>query len=83
MAREEFIRSVKDTILPCPFCGGYPYLELSHRAYVDGKPEKVTFVRCRRCNARTSKVKISDYGHTSCSADASRKAIELWNRRVK
>lgn len=66
----------------CPFCGGKPYLERSHRAFVDGKPTKVTFVRCSVCNARSGRVNISDYEHTSHSIEAENKAIEMWNRRM-
>lgn len=67
---------------PCPFCGGCAYLEKKHRAFIDGETCLVTFVRCVECSARSGRVKISDYGKTSVSMEASRAAIEKWNRRV-
>ncbi|MBR3020437.1 MAG: Lar family restriction alleviation protein [Clostridia bacterium] len=68
-------------LLPCPFCGGLAYLEKSHRAFIGGKTCLVTFVRCVECNARSGREKISDYGKTSRSMEASNKVIEKWNRR--
>lgn len=65
----------------CPFCGGDAYLERSHRAFIDGKPTKVCFVRCVSCNARSGRTNILEYGHSSHSKDAEEKAVELWNRR--
>lgn len=67
----------------CPFCGGEPYLERSHRAFIDGKSTNVCFVRCTDCNARSGRVKILDYGHTSHSVEAEEKAVEYWNRRER
>lgn len=72
----------RDKLLNCPYCGGEPMLERSFRAFVDGKSTKVAFVRCTNCNARSGRVNLSDYGHTSNSNEAENKAIELWNRRV-
>lgn len=68
-------------ILPCPFCGGKPYLERSHRAFVEGITSRVALVRCTQCEARSGRVKLSDYGHTSHSIEADLAVIEKWNRR--
>ena len=67
----------------CPFCGGKAYLERSHRAFINAQPAKVCFVRCTECNARSGRVNILDYGHSSHSKEAEEKAIEMWNRRVR
>ena len=66
---------------PCPFCGGEAYLERSSRAFVNAKTTKVAFVRCMKCNARSGRVNLSDYGRTSASFEAEQKAVSLWNRR--
>lgn len=65
----------------CPFCGGKPYLERSHRAFINGKSTRVAFVRCTKCNARSDRFKIEDFGHTSHSREAERLAIEAWDTR--
>ena len=65
----------------CPFCGGRAYLEKSHRAFIDGKTTKVAFVRCTVCNARSGRVKISDYGCSSKSQEACDVVADAWNRR--
>lgn len=70
-------------LLPCPFCGGEAYLERNHRAFVQGQSTKVTFVRCRRCNARTARFELARFGRSSHSAEAERLAKEAWNRRIK
>ena len=69
-------------IKSCPFCGGRPYLEKSHRAFINGESTRVTFVRCTKCHARSGRFKIEDFGHTSHSEAAEAKAIESWNGRV-
>jgi len=66
----------------CPFCGGKAMLEKSHRAFIDGKTTRVSFVRCKECNARSGRQKIGDFGHTSSSVEANRIVIEAWNRRA-
>lgn len=66
----------------CPFCGGKPHLESSHRAFIDGKTTRVAFVRCVRCNARSGRVKLSDFDCASSSSDANAIVTEMWNRRV-
>ena len=66
---------------PCPFCGGKPYLETNHRAFIKAKTTKVAFVRCRVCNARTQRFELGEFGCTSHSSAANEKAIEAWNRR--
>lgn len=68
---------------PCPFCGGKPYLETNHRAFINAKTTKVAFVRCGSCNARTERFKLEDFGHTSKSKEANLKAVEAWNRRAE
>lgn len=67
----------------CPFCGGKPYLESSQRGYVDGESTKVCYVRCRKCNARSPRLNIKDFGHTSRSVEAIEKVVEMWNSRVE
>ena len=68
---------------PCPFCGGKPYLETHHRAFINAQTTKVAFVRCRSCEARTQRFELRDFGCTSNSAKANEKAIEAWNRRAE
>ena len=68
---------------PCPFCGGKPYLEENHRAFIDGQTTRVSFVRCRVCNARSARIPLSKYGKTSHSNQANAEVAELWNKRVK
>ena len=68
-------------LLPCPFCGGEPFLETNSRAYVNGSSERVSYVRCKKCNARTGKVPLSKYGHTQSSKEAVDEAISRWNTR--
>ena len=69
-------------MLPCPFCGGEPYLEQSHRAFIKAKSTKVAFVRCKKCNARTNRFELTDFGCTSHCKEANQKAIEAWNNRI-
>lgn len=84
IAEKELRRSMK----VCPHCGGRAYLETSSRAWEKDeateqeKSFRVTFVRCMSCNARGGAVKVSDYGKTSRSIEAEKKAVELWNRRI-
>ena len=66
---------------PCPFCGGEPYVEGNHRAFIKAKTTRVAFVRCRRCNARTARFELKDFGCTSHSRKAVEKAVEAWERR--
>ena len=65
----------------CPFCGGRPYIERSQRGFINGESTKVCFVRCQKCNARSERINVKDYGHTSKSLDAVEKVVESWNRR--
>lgn len=67
----------------CPFCDGEPYLEKSHRAFVEGVTSRVAFVRCKKCNARTGRVETSMFKCSSYSTKANQLAIEAWNRRVQ
>ena len=67
---------------PCPFCGGKAFLEDHHRAFINAQTSIVAFVRCKVCNARSPRFKVADFGHTSHSGEANRKAIEAWNRRT-
>lgn len=65
----------------CPFCGGAAYLEESHRAFIGGKTSRVAFVRCKKCNARSGRFELADYGHTKNSIAANEAAVNAWNRR--
>lgn len=69
-------------IKKCPFCGGRPFIESSHRAFIDGKTTKVAFVRCSKCNARSGRVNLSDFNRTSYSTDANEKVVQAWNQRI-
>lgn len=71
-----------EKLKPCPFCGGKAYLESKHRAFIDAKTTRVAFVRCTVCNARSGRVKLTDYGKTSNSWEANQKVIDAWNRRI-
>lgn len=68
---------------PCPFCGGKPYLETNHRAFINARTTKVAFVRCRNCNARTERIPLEKYGKTSHSFEAELDAIAAWNKRIE
>ena len=67
---------------PCPFCGGEARLEDRHRAFIGGETTKVAYIRCRRCNARSGRFELEQYGGKSRSAEAVRLAKEAWNRRT-
>ena len=67
----------------CPFCGGKPYLETNHRAFINAKTTKVAYVRCKSCNARTERIPLEKYGKTSHSFEAELDAIEAWNKRAE
>ena len=67
----------------CPFCGGKPYLETNHRAFINAKTTKVAFVRCKSCNARTERIPLEKYGKTSHSLEAKLDAIAAWNKRAE
>ena len=73
---------MKTNLKTCPFCGGQAVIERNHRAFIDGVSTRVAFVRCKSCNARTSRFKLEDYGCTSHSSVAVQKAMEVWNTRV-
>ena len=73
---------IDEVLKPCPFCGGRPYLEANHRAFINGETTRVAFVRCRSCNARSGRFELRDFGRTSISTEANQKAIEAWNRRT-
>ena len=72
-----------DELKPCPFCGGKPYLETRHRAFIKAQTTRVAFVRCTECEARTQRFELQAFGHTSYSEEANKKAIEAWNRRAE
>ncbi len=65
----------------CPFCGGESILEYNHRAFINGQTTKVSFVRCKVCNARSGRFKLTDFGCTSHSKEANEKAVDAWNKR--
>ena len=63
----------------CPFCNGEAYLEKSYRTFAEGK---VAFVRCKKCGASGRRVKLADFGKSSYSGEALKKAADLWNERA-
>ena len=69
-------------LLPCPFCGGKPWLEKNYRSFIAGKSERVALVRCLDCGARASRIRHRDYGKTSHSVEAVEEAVRCWNRRL-
>ena len=71
-----------EELKPCPFCGGKPYLETRHRAFIKAQTTRVAFVRCTECNARTNRFELQSFGCTRSSKEANTKAIEAWNRRI-
>lgn len=68
---------------PCPFCGGKPYLETSHRAFIGGKSTRVAYVRCTECEARSGRFELRDFGKSSHSTEANRRAVAAWNARCE
>lgn len=62
----------------CPFCGGMPYLERNHRAFINAKTTRVAFVRCKDCNARSCRYELGDN-----PAEAKQMAVDHWNMRYK
>lgn len=68
-------------LLPCPFCGGKAYLKKNHRAFINAQSTRVTFVRCEKCNARTGRFELRDFGTSSHCKEAEQKAIKAWNTR--
>ena len=68
-------------LLPCPFCGGRPYLEQHSRAFIAGESERVTYVRCTQCSARSGRRRLADYGRTSNSREAMLAVVADWNMR--
>jgi Lar family restriction alleviation protein len=73
--------SNKYGLLPCPFCGGEARLEENSRGFIGGESTKICYVWCKKCNARSGRVKLTDYGRTSHSAEAINDVVSLWNRR--
>ena len=71
----------KYELLPCPFCGGRAKLEEKYRSFIAGKSERVALVRCLACGARAGRARISDYGNTSHSVEATEDAVRYWNNR--
>ena len=67
---------------PCPFCGGKPYLERHHRAFIDGQTTHVAFVRCLVCNARSGRFKLAETGTENHSSVAEQMAVDAWNKRT-
>lgn len=67
---------------PCPFCGGEPYLERKHRAFIEGQTTRVALVRCTSCNARSGRFELRDYGCSSSCEQACYDAAVAWNRRA-
>ena len=44
---------------------------------------KVALVRCKVCNARGGRIKLSDYGKSSHSLEAETEAVNRWNKRTQ
>lgn len=68
---------------PCPFCGGVAKLEDGTKGYAYGEEQKLIYVRCTKCWARSGRKVISDY----LKAGVPRKqaiieAVESWNNRI-
>ena len=72
---------IRYELKPCPFCGGKPRLEDKYRSFIAGKSERVAVVICQNCGARASRIRISDYGKTSHSTEATEEAVRIWNNR--
>lgn len=66
---------------PCPFCGGKPYLERHHRAFINAKTTRVALVRCTICEARSPRFELALFGTRNHSETAEWLAVEAWNRR--
>ena len=73
---------IEYNLLPCPFCGGKPKLEEKYRSFIAGKSERVAVVICQDCGARASRIRISDYGKSSHSVEATERAVQIWNTRA-
>lgn len=69
-------------LLRCPFCGGKAYLETAHRAFIQGETTKVAYVRCTKCNARSGRFELRDFGKSAHSHEANEMAVNAWNARV-
>lgn len=82
MSGRDYSDVIKKTLLPCPFCGGDPKLESSSRAVISAQTERVAYVYCRNCHARSPRIRLAKYGCTSYSKDAVEEAARAWNRRV-
>lgn len=72
-----------ESLKPCPFCGGRAYLERSSRGFINGESTRIAYVRCTKCEARSGRAKLTDYGHTSSSSEAVNAVVERWNKRYE
>lgn len=72
--------NIEATLKDCPFCGGRPFLEADHRAFIKGVTTKVALVRCNVCNARTERFEKVPGGDNTGVIKA---ACEAWNRRAQ
>lgn len=72
---------MSDELKSCPFCGEKAHLEKNQRAFVNGISKRVACVRCPKCGIYGTKIPLDDYGCTSHSTQAEKRAVELWNRR--
>ena len=68
---------IRNSLKPCPFCGGKERTEDNHRAFIGGVTTRVSFIRCSLCNARSARVPNKENG----SLEALNEAYRLWNRR--
>lgn len=61
---------------PCPFCGGEGRL-MKNSWMIKGESQKVAYVYCKKCNARTNyilKERVDDFIGV---------AVKKWNRRAE
>lgn len=71
-------------LLPCPFCGAIPRVELGKKGHcsLHGEPFQPVVVRCATsdcpANPQVSAGDIFNGGRASAQA----KAVTLWNRRA-
>jgi len=63
----------------CPFCGGRPYIESHSRGYLKGESQKVVYVRCTECGARSDKMAIHADGLSN--GEVIKAAVRKWNAR--
>jgi len=48
----------------------------------EAQKTRVALVRCTKCNARSGRFQLEDYGKTSWSQEAEEAAVAAWNKRT-